>query len=992
MASVWDSVKKMFSADLWGRFTGDAKTDGDAKLRQPPAERLFALHERLTRESAEGKADVRRLTTDALARGGEELINEIICLMFNLSATGHSVRYGVHVHDSKEKLSNALDEVKREGGSLKLHRSVFYVYVSEKYLDAPDYRSLLEKLYARLLQLSFTEGPVRDYLTARFDAVQKASETGGQTFNPRDTEQQTALPYFFPCHISVHVKQFPTSGQADVFVVGRTVLHDLQEIERNERDLRVQMQYFERGQGAQGGIWGSNASLATVLHALTLRGEGEYNGARLRFTAHSFRPFSPVIRREKELYIGTLPPKRTLSIGSAEHDEIQCSELQDQAATLLLDNIGLNESERTWNVDCTPAGKLPHWLVGPNHQLVTEKRDKCVRLLVEKMASLTGSLRRRITRPGFSPHIVLMGRALPLEGGQLSELLSTGDNPLRRLAESLKPKSAVYVQKDVFWLVRSADGKVSALIKRSGWSATDLSQEELNNPLDGVNYVWVKGSSRTLPPGYSGLLMMLPQDEARERLRNELAVDPESGPLPLTYSSFDDKLHPDTWLGSGGVLALKSIEDVGGRPAYALRPIPNALHKYVAFKPPLSLEEGSPSGWQIYDPAAKTRSDLALDAEKGLFIYRDSGRQVVVVGSENTLICGTSYFQIKTSGTPHRDTWAYSTDKEETASTDDGATPEQASRAEFNPHDLAAVKVALLKTPWGGYDITEVSASNVAVHFKLHKGEEKRFLKAYYPRTANNAAREADFYRRFADQAADLFIVPPEGVLLNDSQDRIWGLVFPHHEPLPEVPAESLPRAIAIGYAAAHLSRVLDDTGFINYDIDRTMLCVSNEGRLVIVDFDNVFALYGSKPSPEEATLKAYKDVIESGVLPTKSLVRPPETDYLAEAVNFIERQEALTKIGAAYATYLLGVMLLTILGVNPTGDASTVEVRNEEYPDEANRLTALLRRILNKEPGSRRSPLEVENGLAELASSLAARAQRVREEMSRLGVKLPPA
>lgn len=979
MAPVWDSVKNLFSTDIWGKFTGDDKDNQGRKPTPPPTEKPYALYERLVRESAEGRADVRSLTTDALTRGGEELVNEIICLMFNLTTTVRNVRYGVHVNDSRQKLAAALEEVKQDGGSLRVFRSVFYVYVSEGFQDCPDYKSLLEKLYRRLLQLSVTAGPVRNFLSKRFDVAWKKSHQDESAYDPSNPKHELALPYFFPCHISVHAKQFPPRHDTDVFVVGRTVLNDLKEIERIEDDLATQRK-IETGDDQP-----RDPHLTKVMHALTVKGEGDYQGARLRFTAHGFTPFNPVTRREKELYLGTFPPNRTLSIGSAEHDEIQCSELYDLAYTLSLNNIALNDTERRYTVDCSPPKELPPWMVGPGRNLVTEERAGCVRLLVERMVNLRGTLSRCITRPGFSPHIVLAGRVLPLTGGQLGEILSTQDNQLRRLAQNLQPVSAIHVQKDTLWLVRSADGKVTALIKTSGWAPTDLTEDEINNPIDGVSYVWVRGSARMLPPGYSGLLLMVPGENARERLRLELGVDPQSSALPLTYMTFDDRLHPDTWLGSGGVLALKSIEDVGGRPSYALRPIPNALHNYVAFKPPLSLASGSPSGWQIYTTDAE--SSLEIHPEQGDFIYKNSGRQVVVVGSENTLICGTSYFQIKTSGTPHRDNWAYSSIVEEEVS-----ATKPVRQAEFDPHDLAAVKMALLDTDWGGYEIRESSASNVAIHFRLSKEREERFLKAYYPQTASNAAREAAFYRRFANQAADLFIVPPEGVLLNDAQNQIWGLVFPHHEQLPEIPAESLPRAVAIGYTAAHLSRVLDDAGLINFDIDRTMLCVSREGRLVIVDFDNVFTLYGSNPSPEEATLKAYKDIIESAVLPTKSLVRPPETDYLTEAQNFVERQEALTEIGAAYATYLLGVMLLTILGVNSAGDASIVEVRNSDYPEEANRLTVLLRLMLDKAPGNRPLPLEVEDELAALASSLAARAPQAREEISQLGVNVPAA
>jgi hypothetical protein len=979
MPSLWTKLQH-----IWIQFTNPVSSDdnGDKKehleqFEQFREEKPYALYERLTRECSPMRGDVRQLTTDDLV--GDELIDEIIFMMFNLQPP-QQLQYRSRTYtNSRGKLLAALEIVKDSRTPLKPIRSVFYVYVSEDFQDSPSYEELIEKLYRRLIQLAESEGPIKEFLNRRFTAGwNKAHPDVDATFQPDTPAHADALRYFFPCHISIHSKCFPPRQEAVVFLVGRTALHDLKEIEGHEDYLKagIKRDTELRRADNQDEATVQMENQAKVLHALTVRGEGAYNGAALRFTAHNFSPYSPTTRREKELYLGTMPSNRTLSIGSAEHDEIQCAELHEQADKIRLHNIGLNEKSRCWEVDCNPAKLLPPWMLSPDEKLVTPQKPGCVRIVVERMPILTASLRHRITRPGFPPHIILEGRALPLEGGQLQELLATTDRALRRIFEPLNLKAAIHVQKNSFWLIRAANNTISSIIKTGAtWSVrNDVTSGDIT--VDGVSYVWAWASARTLPPGYAGMLKILPQDNMKDRLKIELAVDPMSGALPLTYMSFDEKLHPDTLLGHRGVVAIQSIEEIGGRPAYALRPVNEAIHPYVAFKPPLSFND-DPSGWQVYDP---NKQSLGIEIKEGDFVYRRNNKKVVVVGSENSLICGTSVFQIKTSGTPHRGTWAYNPE-EDTAKSDEPAQPE------FNPKDLEAVKMALITTAWSGYNnIQLISESNVAIHFVLANAKgDARFLKAYYPQTADNAARESNFYERFADRAVEMFIKPPDDVLRNDAGDRIWGLVFPRHELLSDkLPTLTLPQVIAIGCAVARLLRTLAEAELINYDIDRSMLCLDNNGRLVVVDFDNVFPLFGATRSPDH--LKAYKNILESGVLPMKSSVHPPEAREYAEAEAGFDREKALAGIGVGFGTYLLAVMLLTLLEVAPAGDASTIVVNDEAYPNAAKEFALLLRRMLNTDVAERPSPQEVESSLSALASSLAAADLRAREEIIKLG------
>jgi hypothetical protein len=456
-------------------------------------------------------------------------------------------------------------------------------------------------------------------------------------------------------------------------------------------------------------------------------------------------------------------------------------------------------------------------------------------------------------------------------------------------------------------------------------------------------------------------------------------------------------------LGSDGVVSIactKVITD--GRGAYALRPVAGAANPFFAFQP---VSKSDPRWahyerpWLVYDlerVSGEHTGDLRL-APDGYAVFK--GEVVTAEEYGYNLICGTSFFQLKISGTPHVDAAVTAPVRPSTETpAAEAAQPEPA--VEFLPTEESVGMRLVGSERWKQYRAIEARGirSNYAAHFWLtNKDGDRRFLKAYYAHSVASALRESGFYEKFEERARELYICPPDEILRLKPGEPPWGLVFPRLTPFdeefPEGRLPTLTQTVAIGYGMAVLLRALSDARLINFDVDRSTLCFDPGGRLVIVDFDNVYPMLGERPSVAE--LAALKAIIDAGKLPAKSTAQPREAlDFAASKVY--EREEALTRLGAPFHTYLLAVVLLELRGreertQGPSGltvaaGAFAGSAAAEGADPQATReFERLLVEMLKTKADDRPSPEALVSKFRGLALKFAAGGARARGEVASL-------
>jgi len=433
------------------------------------------------------------------------------------------------------------------------------------------------------------------------------------------------------------------------------------------------------------------------------------------------------------------------------------------------------------------------------------------------------------------------------------------------------------------------------------------------------------------------------------------------------------------------------MKEKDNRPVYALQPVLGAQNPYFAYKPS-ARPPGASSSWLTYDPAPGSDSNLTWDKQTDPVFFND--QPIEVVGADNTLICGTSVFLIKTSGTPN---------VELVGRDEEPISTEQAERlqSQFNPNDLATIKIRLSSTErWRDYEpkLLEDIKSEVSACWGLThpQTDDRRFLKSYYPVSAPNATREADFYTKYGKRAEELYLVSPDEILRRDDEDAPWGIVFPRLRPLT---SPTFVEIAAIGYGMVTLLKRLAADELINFDLDHSMLCCNDHGRLVIVDFDNLFPV----PSfPFTGTqIQALARIVETGQLPTKNSLLPPEASDFRKAATEGDRQRELAQLCQTFNTYMLGAVLLQLLNlaelapdnhlIFPKNSLLERAAEQKADPESARQLEVLLREMVQQASDQRPKIEGVADRLSDIARAFAQHSEDHKELISKLVPTLLP-
>src|SRR6266404_132706 len=908
-----------------------------------------ALFERLERSVMNHDPEIRRLKSEDL-RDQNVLVNQLISLMFRVRETNTTLI-------SANWLNDALDDV----SEVDLHLSVFYIYLDEN-TPIGQWDEIKRAIFRQLNDYVKLHESVRKFIDKRFKFLwQRLHPGSSEAFDPDNSDHTTKLQYIVPCHVTVYHKKFPLAGRHDVFIVGRRPLHDLNEIDRSERqresdnELRTSID--------------QTTDDPIVRLAATVKAAGNYKGSYVVFNAHRFSPGDAGTRNERRLYLGNWRSDWELSIGSAEHDEIRCKALGSNSAKAYLHNLKLGMGR--WDCEYSFPEGLPGWFNCGEEAMFDDVSTDKVKVCVARHPTIRTPLRSYLERKEVIPKITLWGRALHNVGGQVNDLADTSDQSLKELVDNLSIVSAVEVRQESLWLVRTSDEKVYRVFKDVGWESKQLADGD-RFTLGGFMYSWNKAVTGLLPDEYYGQLKITAPDQQRNDLEQDLASDPGAENLPIgTYNVFTDKMHRDSTLGEEGPVSLKCVELQENRPIYTLLPVPGARNDHFAFWTALRPQH-HPTGWLVYND--KLAGDLR-PGTRGLLAYE--GEDLLIDGANNKLVCGTSIFQIKTRGTPDIGDGSNPRGTARPSEGGGGAPPlslvamTPSSLERFDPTNLADVSFRLSGTRWSAYDIREISRSNIAIHYGLSYGDEKFFLKVYYlSKTSSaeisgrsNAEREADFYRRYEDRADSLFLCAPEVILAESDDEPPWAILFPRLTPFEEViPVPTLGEACAVGLGAATLISAMAEDHLMNYDLDPSMLCVNNRGGLVVVDFDNTFPMLGD----QVGDINALRGILQDGRLPSKSSLLPPEARAFHSKSNIAERQEELAKIGTPFCVYMMAALLLEFLNLatdagegNVTFEKDALQMRavqSGESPEAARRVDNLLREMLSLEMTERPS------------------------------------
>lgn len=951
----------------------------DKPSAKSPAESARALFRRLDRDSKQ-QPYVRRLY--AKARQESVLVDEIISLMFLVERTQDTY--------TEDRLIAALNRKQ----SLNLHWNAFYIYV-EKNFPLEIERGITQSFYDRLAGLSRDVRAVQDFVNERRRYKQRIAGATEEPFEPENPVHRRTMKNFLPCYFSFCRKEFERSMEDQAFIVGRKPLHDRDEINRYEReradDNEQRKQY--------GSALGDDA--ATALLAATVTALGRYKGKRVNLNAHRFDSIddgSP--QPEGVIYAGNWLKDWEISIGAAEHDEVRCEPLEDKAAKALISNLMLANKQR-WTYNFRPPEGLPDWFKCYDKKTEDERDEAADSVSVYFLmhGGLDQPLLDFIGRRQFRQEIKLVARALPVLEGQLSEMNEISERSFRAALEGLVLAAAIEVRPE-FWLVRTEAGEVLRLIRRDGaWERTALANSIKFN-VGNFTYMWNGAGDFDLPQ-YAGLLYIYPPDKEVKDFNRSLNADVNADGLLIAYEQpFASRVNPDRTLGSKGVVSVKCINvKDDGRGNYGLMPAKGAKNKFFAFQPVGGQNIQRPASkksWLIYDGKGNN-GDLTLDQESGFAYY--NGKVIIADQYGYNLVCGTSFFQLKVSGTPYvGEGGGFGRRLALPAAPTAPAGESEAVEFDPTPSNIA---MRLLDTEWADYQgIRQVDQSNFAVHCILsnESGDEK-FIKAYYANSAPSAKRESSFYEKYQGRAAELFIPPPDEMLRLPAEDTPWGIIFPRLTPIDEVFPEhaqpTLAQVTAIGYALARLLHAMSDDGLINFDIDRSTLCFGKNGRLVIVDFDNVYPILSNPAQPDE--LAVVRGILGEGKLPAKNPSLPSEArDFIATTGSY-KRQEALAKIGAPFSMYMLAVVMLQLkksVGASmPTDSDVTIphgaltKSASEENTDAeaAGELEKLLRAMLNAKPADRPKPAEVVVKLGGIAHKFVRHSPKEAEDISRL-------
>lgn len=913
------------------------------------------LFVRLEREATETNSGVKRFVSPG-SLDQKRLITEIVRLMFNLSPPERDLQ-------TNEWIKEALSASR----SLRLQHSIFYVYVDNKlsvYWDDLD-----EVLRSYLIELSKEAKPLHELFDEIFVSL-PVHRLANEHFNPEDKEHCNDLKLFLPCHLSKYRKSFPSHARDWVFIVGRSPIHDHDSIRRYQQKLIVEN---ERKTNAGRG---DNNNISDAQVAITVRSTGHYKDKRKRLNAHSFKNYQDTKpQTERKLYLGDWRRNWELTMGAAEYDEIQCSAFDDESYKVAMSGLTLVKN---------------HWEYDPDYPQNLEKFG----VEIKRFAKIPNRLLDYLARPAFPQELVLTARGLPNEGGEVDRF---NENAERQGAVGKPVNAAIEIYKDVFWLVKTSDEQVFRVINRGGiWSKDDPREGERVPVTDnGVKYMWKRTGLGLVPPEYYGLLYIDPSVAQIGEYVRRLPDEPGDELRIAHGDPFNADVNPDRTLGDDGVVSFQCLSiSEDGRASYVLLPTDNPMNPSFAFRQ-------ATGEWLSYAPEKESGGDLHLNDMRQ--VTHLDGKAMVAERYSYSLACGTSFFQIKISGTPP----VGSTTQESSfaASPTNPVTAAEAANAQvatFEATDARHVKLRLLNSDrWKDYDIISNSKdgqSNVAMHYIISnkKVGDERFLKAYYAHCADNAEREARFYTRFRDRYEELFLQPPDDILRNAPNDAPWALVFPLLKPfdewLPALSVLTLSQASAIAFALAKLFKAMDAERQINFDIDPSTLCLDGNDRLVIVDFDNVFSL------PEDpVAMGDLAGVRKTHKLPAKNTIIPPEgRDFLTSATDF-ERDQALRRIGTPYTVYMTAVVSLQLLDVvtNTLNEDGATEfltdmlvnraINKQESLHAAKEFETLLHKMLNPVAGERPSIGSVVAETANITRAFALHSPKAREEIEKL-------
>jgi hypothetical protein len=833
----------------------------EAPIRDDPKAKNFPLFVRLQREAADSDSGVRQLKLEDVK--GEEIIRLMVALMFGLQRGPKGFDDWV-----LESLTNR--------SSLQVLRRVFYLYVYDNVGD--DQAPVKEEIEERFCQYLIGLHQRDDAPASLRKFIKDLFEEEGGWDNPdyqfESTRQHLSkfLKGFLELQLAICFKPFPPAGEGIAFLAARTPLHHRRAIAKRERELEKL-----HAQSA-------DSDEPQVNIAVTITAEaGEKN---VSLNAHFFRAGARRPQPQGELYLGDWRDRWRLSIGAAEHDEIVCEELKKDVYLLNIDNL---KFEKAWKFNLRLKPQPPTWLKMECKPHPT--RD----------ASLLDALGRL---PG-EPEVKLIARALPKEDETLRSELE-GLPGFRESIRGLSLVSAIEVKVNEVWLARTKDGTIYKI----GRNNDTENREKLDHGKGfdltltenvKVHCIWKSEIGELVPQQFCGLLMIEPTPEDVARFTRRPGYAPGTS-FSIAYGVrdiFSSGINQDRTLGRNGNVELISVKPDDGRPAYVLKPVDGATNPVFALQQSVRAVE-SPDTWLVFDPLRG--GNLQPDEGTRQAVY--NGKVVKVVGANNRLICGTSVFEIKTSFTPNLAMLIAARDAEQGA-------PSTATPSARRDLDESAILVKLHTTKWRDYVPEFFANTEVADHYilKNKQTDDKRFLKVYRAISVSNAKREARFYAEFRQNADQLYITPPDATPLQDANEEVpWALIFPL---LATPTVFSVAQTAAVGYGMAVLLKAMAEKNRVNYDLDESMICLRNDGRLNIVDFDNVFPLSGGALSDSDNEL--LDELIGARRLPTKFDLLPPEGREFNQATQDVERDLALEKITDRFSTYLLAVALLRL-------------------------------------------------------------------------------
>jgi hypothetical protein len=886
------------------------------------------LYNRLQREAGNSNSNVKRIKSIEI----DQLVSNLIALCFRLGNDDDGFSDNHDRDISGLLIKEALKRIDdRRGLKLTAAFKIFYIYYTSDNVQLSS-EAISDAFYERIFDLALdrvrvgTEleqkagqdvtNAVRSFIENQINQSNKVVGRPEITVSSFDDGVKNVFKNAaFICNFSVNRKNFPRGSSN--FIVGKNSIYDNQEIKFAEYKRQLAMLDDTRELSLDDS--GNAIYAAIVFNDRSPRNETE----GISFNAHRFADrYDHRPEAEIEMFLGNHKAAFSFSAGSAEHDEIHNADWNVQGAKIDVDGLRKALGGQEWKYEIRRS-VLKELLNTEDDELsgvIMGLEGKPERIDVSTYPSLDTSLSEIIKPDSVQPNIRLKARALPIDkSGQRNEM----ETPLTKLAAQFKPVSAIRITKNL-WIILSEDRKPYKFTRMGGsWS-----HEELINRMEFKEedflYTWTAANNYNFPDLFAGFLYVEPVrlSDAR-KLGKNLTVNTGAGRLAIAYNNkfLDNDLLNDSVLGQSGVVALRCVEKNDRRGKFGFFPVTSTkpVNPFFAVKPAGDviiagdkINWPSAETWIVYDG----EEDERVGIEKGQLTY--NGKPVLAERSSYNLLCGTSLFEIKVSGTPFL--------ARAVLDWDSPTVPGQPKESrEANARILTTsitpdeenLVLLLQETEWAAYEPKHLDRSNISAHFELRKNNEKSlFLKAFWPTAMKNAVREGDLYEKYRDRASELFMNPP-AIFRAEKGGHPIGFVFEMlksgDSTFKDLDNVSLTEAVALGYGLSVLHRALSDDNLLNYDIDSSSICFDHSGKLCIVDFDNVFPIVERFPPPAEV-LDRIGDLVKAEELPSKNNYLPPEAIVFNSCETFSEKENALTKIGSGYGVYMIGGTLIKLL------------------------------------------------------------------------------